>query len=134
MTDTNRLAGARRLLRLMPVPAGVLAALLCPSLSAESARVTDRLSALGLAVSPQLLQAVVAVAAGGFTWALLYLALGPQGWLERATSRRARMRPPLSFADIGPPPPREQPLPTDLDQPLAAYDPDAIAFHQARAG
>jgi hypothetical protein len=66
-----------------------------------------------------------AAVAGVVLWAALYLVWGPSGWLDGARGRNG-MRRPLSYNDLGPPPPREQPLPTDLDQPLSAFDPEAL--------
>lgn len=72
------------------------------------------------------------VAAGALGWALTYLACGPGGWF--GGGRRRTGTRPLSYADLGPPPPRERPLPTDLDQPLSAYDPDALRPGVRRPG
>jgi hypothetical protein len=87
-------------------------------------------------------------------WSALFLLFGPGGFLERKPRvktaavpsasrmpnvRRADAHPdapprrPMTAADLGTPlmevgtPPVEQPLPADLDQPLAAFDPAALA-------
>ena len=90
--------------------------------------------------------------AGAIAWSALFLLFGPGGLLApRATSsdgvpvlRRADAHPdaparrPLSAADLddedgaavltrtAPPPPVEQPIPADLDQPLARFHPGAL--------
>lgn len=83
--------------------------------------------------------------AGSVSWSLLYLLVGPGGLLAPRTPagavpvvRRADAhpdappRPPMTAADLGTPlmevtaPPIERPVPADLDQPLAAFDPAAI--------
>lgn len=96
---------------------------------------------------------LVAISLGAATaavcWAVLYLLIGPGGLMEvrrkrvraRASGvpvvRRADAHPdappraPMSAADLGTPlmeivAPVEQPLPDDLDQPLAAFDPYAV--------
>ena len=87
------------------------------------------------------------VAAGAVAWAALLLLFGPGGFLagkrnatERPGVRRADAHPdapprrPMTAADLGtplkelapPPAPVERALPTDLDQPLAAFDPAAM--------
>jgi len=79
-------------------------------------------------------------AAAAIAWAALFLLWGTDGLLApRRTSPAVRRadahpdappRPPLTAAELGeplpPPPPAEQPIPADLDQPLAAFDPAAI--------
>lgn len=93
-----------------------------------------------------------AAMAGSVVWSLLYLLVGPGGLLSPRTPanavpvvRRADAHPdappkrPMTAADLGtplmevglpeittPPPPVEQPLPRDLEQPLAAFHPGAI--------
>lgn len=93
-------------------------------------------------------RAVLALLAGGLTaaiaWSALYLVFGPGGLLEGAVRRNrdapqvrradahpdAPPRRPVSAAELGTPlmdvPPVERPLPRDLEQPLAAFDPAAI--------
>ena len=94
-------------------------------------------------------RAVLALAgaamAGSVVWSLLYLLVGPGGLLAPRTPasavpviRRADAHPdapprrPMTAADLGIPlmevtaPPVERPVPADLDQPLAAFDPAAI--------
>ena len=87
------------------------------------------------------------VAAGAVAWAALLLLFGPGGFLaarrgaaDRPSARRANAHPdtpprrPMIAADLGtplkelapPPAPVERALPTDLDQPLAAFDPAAM--------
>ena len=94
------------------------------------------------------------VAAGAVAWAALFLLFGPGGFLaaragaaDRPGVRRADAHPdapprrPMTAADLGtplmevappspppppPPTPVERPLPRDLDQPLAAFDPGAV--------
>lgn len=86
-----------------------------------------------------LLMVAAAVLTGAVVWSALFLVWGPGGALYRApegdapTVRRADAHPdapprrPMSAADLGvPPPPSVQPVPADLDQPLAAYHPGAI--------
>ncbi len=86
----------------------------------------DALSDAGFVPPAQpVIVVAAAVAATTVGWAVLYLLWGPGGWLDRG-AEVADARRPLSYADLGPPPPREQPLPTDLDQPLSAYDPEAL--------
>lgn len=83
---------------------------------------------------------------GATVWAALYLLFGPGGPFAKAGGADgmpqvrvadahpdAPPRKPFSAADFGAPPPPaaapppvEQPLPRDLDQPLAAFDPAAI--------
>lgn len=83
---------------------------------------------------------------GATVWAALYLLFGPGGPFAKAGGTDglpqvrvadahpdAPPRKPFSAADFGAPPPPvpmappvEQPLPSDLDQPLAAFDPAAI--------
>ena len=85
--------------------------------------------------------------AGSVMWSLLYLLVGPGGLLAPRTAanavpvvrradahRDAPPRRPMTAADLGTPmmevtasaPIVEQPVPQDLDQPLAAFDPTAI--------
>lgn len=86
------------------------------------------------------------VVVGAVVWSALFLLFGPGGFLARPARpadgfpviRRADAhpdcppRPPMTAADLGTPmmeisaPPRERPLPRDLDQPLAAFDPGAV--------
>ncbi|WP_230481353.1 hypothetical protein [Sphingomonas sp. Leaf21] len=105
-----------------------------------------------LGTKARLLLALAAgIGAGGVSWALVYLLWGPGGLLARKAPveregdedyvpsvRRSDRHPdapprrPLHAAELGAPPPPvdeevvERTLPADLDQPLAAYDPDAI--------
>lgn len=105
-----------------------------------------------LGMKARLLLALVAgLGAGGVTWATTYLLWGPGGLLTRRAKplreddedyvpvvRRSDRHPdapprrPLNAAELGAPPPPveddsvERTLPADLDQPLSAYDPDAI--------
>lgn len=96
-------------------------------------------------------RAVLALGSGALgaavVWSALYLLFGPGGFLDPAKAadpdmpviRRADAHPdapprkPLSVADLGMPmmeviavPDPERPIPADLDQPLAAFDPRAI--------
>lgn len=94
-------------------------------------------------------RAVLALIGGAMTgsvfWSLLYLLVGPGGLLAPRTPasaapvvRRADAHPdapprrPMTAADLGTPlmevtgPPVERPVPVDLNQPLAAFDPAAI--------
>lgn len=96
-------------------------------------------------------RAVLALGSGALSaavvWSALYLLFGPGGFLDPAKAadpdmpviRRADAHPdapprkPLSVADLGMPmmeviavPDAERPIPADLDQPLAAFDPHAI--------
>ena len=85
--------------------------------------------------------------AGSVMWSVLYLLMGPGGLfapkslanavpvVRRADSHPdAPPRRPMTAADLGTPlmevnaptPPVEQPVPADLDQPLAAFDPASI--------
>ena len=98
-----------------------------------------------------LLAGVAGVGGGAVVWAITYLLWGPGGLLARKAPvereddedyvpsvRRSDRHPdapprrPLHAAELGAPPPPvedeviERTLPADLDQPLAAYDPDAI--------
>lgn len=99
-----------------------------------------------------LLALVAGLGAGAVTWAVVYLLWGPGGLLARRakpvrddddedyvpTVRRSDRHPdapprrPLNAAELGAPPPPleedivERTLPADLDQPLSAYDPEAI--------
>ncbi|WP_347091854.1 hypothetical protein [Sphingomonas parapaucimobilis] len=98
-----------------------------------------------------LLALVAGLGAGSVTWATAYLLWGPGGLLARRARRvpeddedyvpvvrrsdrhpDAPPRRPLNAAELGAPPPPveddtvERTLPADLDQPLSAYDPDAI--------
>lgn len=84
------------------------------------------------------------VVAAAVMWAALFLLFGPGGFLatgaeaDRPGVRRADAHPdapprrPMTAADLGTPlmevgmPPVVQPLPRDLDQPLAAFDPVAL--------
>jgi hypothetical protein len=106
-----------------------------------------------LGTKARLLLALVAgFGAGAVTWAGAYLLWGPGGLLARKAPaehdededyvpsvRRSDRHPdapprrPLHAAELGAPPPPpveeemiERTLPADLDQPLSAYDPDAI--------
>lgn len=105
-----------------------------------------------LGLKARLLLALVAgLGAGAVTWATAYLLWGQGGLLARRTKpareddedyvpvvRRSDRHPdapprrPLNAAELGAPPPPleddtvERTLPADLDQPLSAYDPDAI--------
>ena len=105
-----------------------------------------------LGMKARLLLALVAgLGAGAVTWATAYLLWGPGGLLARRARpvteddedyvpvvRRSDRHPdapprrPLNAAELGAPPPPvdeeavERTLPADLDQPLSAYDPDAI--------
>ena len=89
-----------------------------------------------------------AVVTGAVAWSLLFLLFGPGGLLGPrvgdaiAVEPRVRRgdshpdappRRPMTAADLGTPlmetaavPPRVQPLPADLDQPLASFDPAAV--------
>lgn len=86
-----------------------------------------------------LLAVIAAVVAGAVGWAALFLLFGPGGAFarvappgDRPTVRRADAHPdapprhPLTAAELGTPPPAERDIPADWDQPLAAFDPDAI--------
>lgn len=99
-----------------------------------------------------LLALVAGLGAGAVTWAVVYLLWGPGGLLARRAKpvrddddedyvpavRRSDRHPdapprrPLNAAELGAPPPPleedivERTLPADLDQPLSAYDPEAI--------
>ncbi|WP_322963078.1 hypothetical protein [Sphingomonas fuzhouensis] len=98
-----------------------------------------------------LLALVAGLGAGAIAWAVVYLLWGPGGLLARRVRaegddsedyvpvvRRSDRHPdapprrPLHAAELGAPPPPvedetvERTLPADLDQPLSAYDPDAI--------
>lgn len=82
------------------------------------------------------------VVSGAVTWSALYLVWGPGGLLAapvrgagstpRARRAVAPLRRPVSAAGVPPWPPEpeapevDQPLPADLDQPLAAFDPFAL--------
>lgn len=105
-----------------------------------------------LGTKARLMFAVAAgIGAGAVGWAIAYLLWGPGGLLSRRVAavrqddedyvpsvRRSDRHPdapprrPLHAAELGAPPPpvEEEPiertLPVDLDQPLAAFDPDAI--------
>ncbi|MEG3091053.1 hypothetical protein [Sphingomonas sp. PB1R3] len=106
-----------------------------------------------LGLKARVLLAVVAGAgAGAVGWAAAYLLWGPGGLLAGRVAadrpddedyvpsvRRSDRHPdapprrPLHAAELGAPPPPpiddeavERPLPADLDQPLSAFDPDAI--------
>ena len=89
----------------------------------------------------------IGAVAGAVTWSALFLLFGPGGLLAPRPAadvaaepriRRGDAHPdapplrPMTAADLGTPlmertaPPREQPLPADLDQPLAAFDPAAV--------
>lgn len=99
-----------------------------------------------------LLAAALGIGVGAVVWAALYLLFGTGGMFAREGGedgmpqvRRADRHPdapprrPLSAADlsvqdededgplpiVGPPAPIERPLPADLDQPLAVFDPRA---------
>lgn len=125
---------------LMLVPTSVLGSVV--STTGIAALISGAAPPLGntaravLAVGGGLAAAVVA-------WAALYLLFGPGGVWARTVATEAQPsvrwadshpdappRRPVGFADLGPPapptPPVEQPLPADLDQPLAAYDPEAV--------
>ena len=134
----------------------VVAALIAfmPSSMLESLVWTSGVAALVPAAQPPLgitARAVLAIAAGALAgavcWSLLYLLFGPGGFLVGAKTdgrsddsppvlRRADAHPdapsrrPICAADLGEPmrdmPRIERPLPTDLEQPLAAFDPVAI--------
>ena len=124
---------------------------LMPSGMLESLVWTSGVAALVPAAQPPLgitARAVLAIAAGGMAgaigWSVLYLLVGPGGFLvgpARAGDappvlRRADAHPdapprrPICAADLGEPmmdrPRVEQSLPTNLEQPLAAFDPAAI--------
>ena len=124
---------------------------LMPSSMLESLVWTSGVAALVPAAQPPLgitARAVLAIAAGGMAgaigWSVLYLLIGPGGFLVSATRaddappvlRRADAHPdapprrPICAADLGEPmmhmPRVEQSLPTNLEQPLAAFDPAAI--------
>lgn len=91
-----------------------------------------------------LLVAGAGLAAGAVAWAALFLLWGPGGFLVRGAGRtgvrRADAHPdapprrPMTAADLGTPlmevvartAPPVQPLPADLDQPLAAFDRNAL--------
>jgi hypothetical protein len=137
------------ILPLAPLGAGlalflvVVAAALVPAAALEALSRASGLSALVGAAQPPLgwtARAVVAVVAGGaaaaLAWAVLRLGVGRRrvrlAWPEPAPVRRADAhpdaplpRPIMAGADLGRPL-MEQPLPRDLDTPLAAVDPEAI--------
>ena len=130
------------------------AIVLMPTGMLESLVWTSGVAALVPAAQPPLgitARAVLAIAAGGLEgavgWSVLYLLVGPGGFLVGATRcddaedappvvRRADAHPdapprrPMSAADLGQPLMDvacvEQSLPTNLEQPLAAFDPSAI--------
>ena len=133
------------------VAAGIV---LMPSGMLEELVWTSGVAALVPAAQPPLgitARAVLAIAAGGLAgavgWSVLYLLFGPGGFLV-GTVRRDRTgdslpvvrradahpdappRRPICAADLGTPlmdgPFVERPLPTNLEQPLAAFDPAAI--------
>jgi hypothetical protein len=95
-----------------------------------------------LGLTARALMALVLGAGGGLVvWSALYLLWGPGGLFDRPAAsdapvvRRADAHPdapprkPLSAADLGTPPAPvapERPIPVDLDQPLARFDPAAI--------
>lgn len=137
---------------------GVLAAAsvaLSPAGLFELAVGASGIAALVPAAQPPLgstARLLFAGAAGLFTsataWAALYLVLGPGGAFAREggedglpTVRRADAHPDapprrlLSAAELGaPPPPIERALPTDLERPLAAFDPAAMRLEPMTPG
>ncbi|MDP1025826.1 hypothetical protein Q5H91_01230 [Sphingomonas sp. KR1UV-12] len=135
VSETARPASARYPLRQVPgfggAAVGVTVVLLLSRWT--PAEVASVMATAGLPGAPDPLAFAVTagIAAGVVVWAALYLIWGRGGWGDRPWRREERRRP-LSYADLGPPPPREQPLPSDLDQPLSAFDPEAIAFNQRR--
>ncbi len=132
----------------------IAAIVLMPSHMLETLVWTSGVAALVPTAQPPLgvtARAVLAIAAGGLSgavaWSVLYLSFGPGGFLvgtkrgERAVDappvvRRADAHPdapprrPICAADLGQPmmdaPRVERSLPTNLEQPLAAFDPAAI--------
>lgn len=127
---------------------------LMPGALLERAVWASGIAALVPAAAPPLgitARAVLALVAGGLgaaiVWSALYLLVGPGGLLEGLRSRNrdvpavrradahpdAPPRRPVSAAELGTPlmdvAPVERPLPRDLEQPLAAFDPAAIPDH-----
>ncbi len=137
--DSLSVPPAGRPLRRLPgiggVAVGFATGLMLSRSSADAVDDWLSLAGVSLAVAPSTFAIAGGMLAAVVGWAVLYLLWGPGGWLDRPVRSAPPARPPLSFADLGPPPPprREQPLPTDLDQPLSAFDPDAMEFYQQKA-
>ena len=132
----------------------VAAIVLMPARMLESLVWTSGVAALVPAAQPPLgvtARLVLAIVAGSLSgavgWSVLYLLIGPGGFLVGSTRparagdappavRRADAHPdapprrPICAAELGEPmmdaPPAEQSLPVNLEQPLAAFDPAAI--------
>ena len=128
---SRRSSEPHRPLRRLPGWGGTAVSLLvaAPLLAWSQADVDAALAMIGVAsdMSPTGFALVAAPIAGIVGWAILYLMFGPGGWLMR---KAPALRRPLGYDDLGPPPPREQPLPVDLDQPLSAFDPEAIGYQR----
>ncbi|MBJ6121551.1 hypothetical protein JAO74_07080 [Sphingomonas sp. BT553] len=137
----TRPAHRRPLSRMLPVIGGLVAGAAGAGFAAQVP--ADRLADLGRLAGtdrlpgPTVLLLTAGCASGLVVWAALYLIWGKGGPFDRPLGdapivRRADAHPdapprwPLTMAEIGTPPPREQELPTDLDQPLARFDPYAI--------
>jgi hypothetical protein len=127
-----------------------LAALLLPAAMLEGVVEASGLAAVLPVAAPPLgltARALLAMGGGGavalVVWAASYLLVGPGGPLAPRVRtpgpvvRRADAHPdapprrPMGAADLPTPPPMpsppvEKPVPADLDQPLAAFDPAAV--------
>ncbi len=109
------------------------------------AELVDLLYQAGVTTMPGMTTLVVigAIVMGSVCWAACYLVWGRGGVLapprrrvadrpvrrlvhQPAIDRRARPQWPIAAVDIPAPTPRARPVPADLDQPLSAFDPNAI--------
>ncbi|MBB4616182.1 hypothetical protein [Sphingomonas abaci] len=123
------------LIRTLPFIAAGLASLIGAAVAAEASpvwiaavvRPTGMTALLPVLGTMQGLRVVAMIAAAllvaGFVWSSLYLLFGHGGALVRK-GKRARAA--VWGAGLEPFPEEERRLPRDLDQPLAAFDPDAL--------
>jgi hypothetical protein len=105
----------------------------------------DLLYSMGVTMPIDLtaLMATGAIVMGSVCWAACYLVWGRGGVLapshrrssdrpmrrlvhQPVIERRTRAQWPIAAVDIPAPTPRARPVPADLDQPLSAFDPNAI--------
>lgn len=109
------------------------------------AELVDLFYPMGVTTLPDLTTLMVtgAIVMGSVCWAAAYLVWGRGGVLSSprrrnpdrpmrrlihhpVIERRARPQWPIAAVDIPAPTPRARPVPADLDQPLSAFDPNAI--------
>jgi hypothetical protein len=130
--DADRSHSMRRLPGTGGAAVGLATGMVLSQWSARDVAATMAIAGVPWTAGPLGFAVVGGIVVGVIGWAALYLIWGQGGWLDHVRQRSEISRRPLSYDDLGPPPPREQPLPSDLDQPLSAFDPEAIDFYRRR--